>query len=236
MTSVCPNPVTLAQPPTPDAADHPDGFVAGNYFDKYRSTSRIHRHLMDGFIRAARAFMQAAQPRRVLEVGCGSGDLADRLLDPAVWPAARVPEYCGTDVSPEQIALARARCPGRAFQTCSVYRLPYPDASVDLVIACEVLEHLADPARALAEVARVTRGRVLISVPREPLWRALNLCRGAYWRHFGNTPGHVQHFSVRSLRQLVGRRFVIEAERRPVPWIMMLARRPDSSAGFLLEV
>ncbi len=236
MTSVCPNPVPLTPSPTADALDLPNGFVAGNYFDKYRSTRRIHRILMDGFIRTARAFMQAAQPRRVLEVGCGSGDLADRLLDPAVWPAARVPEYCGTDICPDQIALACARYPGRAFHTCSVYRLPYPDASVDLVVACEVLEHLADPARALEEIARVTRGYVLISVPREPLWRGLNLCRGAYWRHLGNTPGHVQHFSVRSLRRLVERQFSIEAERRPIPWIMCLARRPESFAGFRTEV
>ena len=54
------------------------------------------------------------------------------------------------------------------------------------------------PERALAEMARVARGYLLVSVPREPLWRALNIARGAYVRDLGNTPGHLNHWSRRA--------------------------------------
>ena len=61
--------------------------------------------------------------------------------------------------------------------------------------AIEVLEHVPDPAHTVAEMARCAARHVLVSVPREPLWRAVNMARGAYWRELGNTPGHVNHFS-----------------------------------------
>ena len=48
--------------------------------------------------------------------------------------------------------------------------------------AIEVLEHVPDPAHTLAEMARCAQRHLLVSVPREPLWRALNMARGAYWR------------------------------------------------------
>ncbi len=54
---------------------------------------------------------------------------------------------------------------------------------------------MPDPAHTLAEMARCAARHVLVSVPREPLWRAVNMARGAYWRELGNTPGHVNHFS-----------------------------------------
>jgi hypothetical protein len=86
-----------------------------------------------------------------------------------------------------------------------------------------VLEHLDDPERGLAEVARVARRAVIVSTPREPLWRALNLARGAYLRDLGNTPGHVQHFSRRALERLVGRRLRVLERRSPLPWTVVLA-------------
>ena len=56
------------------------------------------------------------------------------------------------------------------------------------------------PEATLAEMARVARRHLLVSVPREPLWRGLNMARGAYLRDLGNTPGHVNHWSKRGVR------------------------------------
>lgn len=89
---------------------------------------------------------------------------------------------------------------------------------------CEVLEHLDRPVEALDEIARVCGGAMLASVPWEPAWRLLNLLRGAYLRDLGNTPGHLQHFSRGSFRELLDRRFLRFGERRPFPWTMILAR------------
>lgn len=195
-----------------------DGFVSGNVYDKYRTKNPIARYLMSGFLTGARELVAQAQPKDFLEVGCGPGDLADSLLGDNAAP------YWGTDVSLEEIQTARKACPERTFFPASVYDLPFADNSFDCVIACEVFEHLDDVEQALAEVARVSSRYVLLSVPWEPTWRAMNMARGRYLKDLGNTPGHVQHFSRKAIRRLVASRFEIVDERHPLPWTMLLGR------------
>ena len=83
-------------------------------------------------------------------------------------------------------------------------RLPCDDDEFDLATAIEVLEHVPDPEQTVSEMARVARRHLLVSVPREPLWRALNMARGAYLRDLGNTPGHVNHFTKRGFACAAG--------------------------------
>jgi hypothetical protein len=87
-----------------------------------------------------------------------------------------------------------------------------------------VLEHVPDPDAVLSQMARVARAHLLVSVPREPVWRALNLARGAYVRELGNTPGHVNHWSRSSFQALLGRFGAVEQTRSPFPWTMLLVR------------
>ncbi len=209
----------------------PAGFVSGNYFDKYHSRNPIHRAMVQRFVNCAKELVALAAPRRILEVGCGAGELAGELLGPAGATEQGALEYLGTDVSADEIAKARARYPGRAFETGSVYELPVADGSYDLVIACEILEHLEDPGRALREIERVCNRHVLFSVPWEPVWRLLNVVRGKYLSRLGDTPGHVQHFSRRAIRGLVASSFEAVAERHPLPWTVLLARRRVPTTG-----
>ena len=162
----------------------------------------------------------------VLEVGCGPGDLATRILPPQV-------DYLGIDVDEMEIETARNRYPQLSFQVGSANALPVESNSFDLVIACEVLEHLEDPARALAEIDRVAKQWVLVSVPWEPTWRILNVIRGKYWRSFGNTPGHVQHFSRAEIRRQIVNRFVIVNELDPLPWTIIVASKRSSQKTHL---
>jgi SAM-dependent methyltransferase len=111
---------------------------------------------------------------------------------------------------------------GITVREASIYALPYEDDEFDLVVCCEVLEHLDDPAMGLGEVARVAFDRVLVSTPWEPVWRALNMARGKYLRDLGNTPGHLQHFSRRGLMRLAERRLRILECRTPLPWTILL--------------
>jgi hypothetical protein len=90
--------------------------------------------------------------------------------------------------------------------------------------AIEVLEHVPDPERTVAEMARVAERWLLVSVPREPLWRGLNMARGAYLKDLGNTPGHVNHWSKRSFVQMLSRHGKVEEARSPFPWTMLLVR------------
>ncbi len=72
----------------------------------------------------------------------------------------------------------------------------------------------------------MARGHLLVSVPREPAWRALNLVRGAYPRALGNTPGHVNHWSKRGFLDLVSDYGRLVAVSSPLPWTMALVRMP----------
>jgi ubiquinone/menaquinone biosynthesis C-methylase UbiE len=120
-----------------------------------------------------------------------------------------------------------AVCPDARGVVASAYDLPWADDQFDLVLTMEVLEHLEDPQRALREIARVSRRYVIASVPNEPVWRILNMLRGAYLKDFGNTPGHVQHFSPRAFRRLLETELEIIDTCRPLPWQMALCRVPE---------
>jgi hypothetical protein len=76
----------------------------------------------------------------------------------------------------------------------------------------------------LEEMRRVARRHLLVSVPREPLWRVLNVARGAYLRDLGNTPGHVNHWSRRGFLELLETYGELVEARAPFPWTMLLVR------------
>jgi 2-polyprenyl-3-methyl-5-hydroxy-6-metoxy-1,4-benzoquinol methylase len=193
----------------------------GNTFDKYGSSNPIVRRLMTGFHGALDELWAKAAPSSVLDVGCGEGVLtvewAERLREGRV---------VGIDLDdPKLQAEWRTReRPNLEFRAEEATHLSFEDRSFDLAAAIEVLEHVPEPEATLAEMARVARTHLLVSVPREPLWRALNMARGAYWRDLGNTPGHVNHWSKREFVSLLSRYGAVEEARSPFPWTMLLVR------------
>lgn len=190
------------------------GNIVGNVYDKYGTSNPIARALMRGFTDAVTDLYLETNARSVLEVGCGEGLLADHLIK-----KSRPDRFEACDVA---LRPAPAIDPQISLREASIYALPYADASFDLVVCCEVLEHLTDPAAGLAELARVSARHVLLSTPWEPVWRVLNLARGRYVGALGNTPGHIQHFSRRALRELAATRLHALRVRRPLPWTVIL--------------
>lgn len=201
------------------------GNVVGNAYDKYGTKNPIARWLMRGFLDAVGGLFDEVGASEVLEVGCGEGKLATALLASA---RRRPSRFVATDVSLERRAADAD--PSIEFREASVYQLPFGDAEMDLVLCCEVLEHLEDPERAVREIARVARRAVIFSTPREPLWRAMNVARGKYVRDLGNTPGHIQHFSRRELVRTIDRHLRVDRVLTPVPWTVLRAspRAPRS--------
>jgi len=109
-----------------------------------------------------------------------------------------------------------------SVQQESVLQLNREDNEYDCVFLLEVLEHIEDYRRALSELFRVSRKYVVISVPNDLVWRLLNVLRGEYLKQWGNTPGHINHWSPRSLKTLLCRYGTVLRTYVPMPWIIML--------------
>jgi 2-polyprenyl-3-methyl-5-hydroxy-6-metoxy-1,4-benzoquinol methylase len=203
-------------------AGGPQSVPTGNTFDKYGSSNPVVRRLMSGFESALERLFNRAAPQSVLDVGCGEGVLtykwAERLGEKPIL---------GIDLADPKLQAEwrTRRRENLEFRAMDVDDLgQFRDRAFDLAAAIEVLEHVPDPERTLAEMARVANRHLLISVPREPLWRALNMARGAYLRDLGNTPGHVNHWSKRGFVRMAQRHGEVVEARSPFPWTMLLVR------------
>ena len=198
-----------------------DGVVTGNTYDKYNARNPVARALMRGFERNLDDLFFSTEPHSVLDVGCGEGVLTQR------WASTLAPaRVVGIDLDDPLLAAewARRPAPNLTYIAQRAEQLPFAAGEFDLVCAIEVLEHVPDPERTLAEMARCAARHVLVSVPREPLWRAVNIARGAYWRQLGNTPGHVNHFSKPGIVALCASHGEVIETRSPFPWTMVLVR------------
>ncbi len=190
----------------------------GNVYPKYESEHGVERLLVGRFLRRLEQALPATTPDRILEIGTGEGMVAARVA--ARFDGAPV---VGVDLRDDELA-TQWRDRGLVGTFADAASLPFADRAFDLVLAIEVLEHLPDPDAALAEIARVATGAVVLSVPAEPLWRIGNLLRRRYWSAWGNTPGHIQHWGAGAFRRLVARHLQVVALWRPLPWTMVLAQ------------
>jgi ubiquinone/menaquinone biosynthesis C-methylase UbiE len=111
---------------------------------------------------AALALSASAAPRRVLDIGCGTGYLL-RLLA-RQWPQAG--ELAGIDPAPAMIGAAAGSADDQRlrFTVGVAERLPYPDSSFDLIVSTTSFDHWPDQQAGLRECARVLMpgGRVIL--------------------------------------------------------------------------
>jgi 2-polyprenyl-3-methyl-5-hydroxy-6-metoxy-1,4-benzoquinol methylase len=195
--------------------------AGGNVYDKYGTSNPIARRLMAGFMAQLDGLVERTGAKSAHEVGCGEGELSIRLSQRGI--AMR-----GTDAFAQVLEEAHRRAAAAGveidFEAMPVEELDPARHSAELIVCCEVLEHLEDPDRALDILAALARPWLIASVPREPLWRALNLARLSYVTHLGNTPGHLNHWSKGDFVRFLTRRFEVIEVESPTPWTMVLCR------------
>ncbi len=196
-----------------------DEIVVGNVYNKYAARNPLVRLIMRRFLRTVDDFVAKAEPASIHEIGCGEGFLTLRLKQHGY--NAR-----GSDFSEKVIGIAKenAAALGVApsiFKSRSVYDVTLEDAA-DLLVCCEVLEHLENPSEALRALQSLAPKFVIVSVPREPIWRILNVMRGKYIGAWGNSPGHIQHWSRKDFLNLLQSFFSIVEVQTPLPWTMVL--------------
>jgi ubiquinone/menaquinone biosynthesis C-methylase UbiE len=196
----------------------PGDFVAGNYYLKYTSQNPLVRLFVGSFIQTLIELLGRVEAEDCLDIGTGEGLLLSKVV--RAYPQRRF--YASdVDFGVQKDAYQRVGVPSLVSSATAI---PIASETFDLVIACEVLEHLSDAKMAVREIRRVTRRYALFSVPREPLWRLLNIARGTYLRDLGNTPGHLQHWSSNAFVAMICREFQVLAVRKPVPWTFVLCQ------------
>jgi SAM-dependent methyltransferase len=167
----------------------------------------------------------------VLDVGCGSGRFSAQA-------AARGARVTSLDIGLRLLACTRRRCDTRAV-AADACALPIRDASFDLVISSECIEHTTDPLRAVREIHRVTRpgGSFLITVPNQ-LWHfAVTFAAAFRLRPFEGYENWVRWHQLRRAVSELGaeiesmRGFHLVPPLVPASWPLL--RRADALGGAL---
>jgi 2-polyprenyl-3-methyl-5-hydroxy-6-metoxy-1,4-benzoquinol methylase len=203
------------------------GIVVGNTYDKYGSRNPIVNWIMRKFHVTISDFIIKANPETIHEVGCGEGYWVIEWYKQGF--KARGSDFSSHVISTAQRNAQEQGLSPKLFKTRSIHDLIPNQDSANLIVCCEVLEHLENPETALQRLNSVLDKHLILSVPREPLWRILNMMRGKYLASAGNTPGHIQHWSRSEFVNLVSKFFDIVEIQCPLPWTMLLCRRRNSN-------
>ena len=152
---------------------------------------------------------------RVLELGCGRGRLLGSL--------EKVPagDRYGIDLSERAIEAAETHYPGIHFSVGDVCNVAFPDASFDFIYSIEVIEHIAEPERMLAEIHRLLKpgGYGFIQTPNYPAKRVYDVL---YWlqgkkKTWRDDYTHVSKFPAKTLANLIARYFsIVQASVRNI--------------------
>lgn len=188
---------------------------------------KIGSRLLDNYFRSVEKLLEQASVKnlkKAIEIGCGEGFSTVKL-------SAMLPDSVKLSASEyvaKLVPKAQKRNPKVIVIQESVYETTHKNNTFDVVFLLEVLEHLDYPDLALKELSRITKpgGYLILGVPREPIWRILNMTRAKYLKDFGNTPGHLNHWSSNGVKKIVANNFgpIIKTEQ-PLPWTILLARK-----------
>lgn len=188
--------------------------------DKYLKSNFLIQGLISRFFRSVKEILSGVEANKVLEVACGPGfstQYLRRFLGDKHFEASELYE--------DLVKKAQLRNPGVRVQQESIYELKRQANSFDLILAMEILEEIQEPEAALKELQRVSSRYCLISVPNEPLWRILNMLRLKYLKDFGNTPGHLNHWSKKTFIQLLSKYFKVKKVKSSLPWLIVLVEK-----------
>jgi len=196
-----------------------------DFGNKYKNNNYITSRLIDGYFNSVNILLNEIPRPKInsaLEIGCGEG-----------YSTARIRSLLPVNVSFEAsefvtrlVPLAKEKNPGIKIIKENVYKTTRKNNSFDLVFLLEVLEHLDYPDIALAELNRISKNFLILGVPKEPLWRILNMLRGKYVKNLGNTKGHLNHWSQRGVINFVTKYYgPVIAVENPIPWTIVLAKK-----------
>lgn len=157
---------------------------------KYLTRNPLKKYFLQRFTRRILELIKQEKPRKLLDVGCGEGFIDEIILE-------KLPKIklIGVDVSGSVLSKAKKRNPKGNYLKAALPNLPFSDNNFDLVICLEVLEHLPYYAKALEELIRLSKKKLIISVPNEPWFTILRFLGGQNILQLGKHPEHVNFWN-----------------------------------------
>ncbi len=187
---------------------------------KYINQSLLARYANSRFFSAIKDILRNLSWTTMLDAGCGEGIILNLL------EGNLAQFHLGLDYDLARLHEAKNRNPSKYVQG-DLHALPVANASFELILCLEVLEHVGDPELVLRELRRISSRHILLSVPHEPWWRIGNMIRLKYLRQWGNTPEHINHWTRIGFQRLIERYFRVVEIRNPFLWTFILAERTD---------
>lgn len=203
------------------------GIIVGNFYDKYESSNPIEKVLVKNFYNNLKQLIGMSKAQNIHEIGCGEGHLSFKLAGAGY-------NIRSCDISKNLIDQAQNYALSHnlniRFKVRNIYDLLPENDAEEMIMCCEVLEHIENPLKALEILSCLAKPYLLISVPREPLWSTLNILRFKYLSTWGNTPGHIQKWTRKQFIELLRNFFDIIHISLPLPWIMVLCKVKSSQS------
>ncbi|OGE32036.1 hypothetical protein A2631_02875 [Candidatus Daviesbacteria bacterium RIFCSPHIGHO2_01_FULL_44_29] len=194
--------------------------VTDNY-QKYTHKNPFQRILLNNFFKALSQILRPLRVETILDVGCGEGFILAKLKQEKIGK-----KLIGIDLSKAALRIGKNIHPKLTLKLGSIYKLPFKDNAFDLVLCTEVLEHLKNPPKALAEIIRVSGRYIFLSVPNEPFFIAANLIRGKNVWRLGNDIGHINHWTSGGFEEFILKQGLKKlVKKHPFPWTIILAEK-----------
>jgi len=194
--------------------------VPGNYFNKYEYQNKnvLAKIIIGGFIKKIRKLVKMQHPKSILDIGCADGYITNIF-------SQYTEKIIGSDLEASEISKAKKNYPKIPFRVIDATKIPFKSDSFDMVTAIETLEHIPNPDVAISELHRVTKRVAVLSVPYEPWWRIMNVLRLKYWKHLGNTPGHVNNWTKSGFRKTLNKKFKSVKITVRMPWLIAVCHK-----------
>jgi len=164
----------------------------------YASSNPMVRWVFQQRLNTLCKLLTETNPQTVLDAGCGEGHLLERLQ--TLLPHAHLQ---GADALAVPLAQAHLRAKRATLVESPLETLPFVSETFDAVVCTEVIEHVVEPARVLAELWRVLKpgGTLIVTFPNETNWTIARFLLG---RRPIRVPDHLHAHTPRHIQSLVG--------------------------------